>query len=181
MSTEPRNDWPGRAEMWWRDWSPDAGDRRSGRERAAFARLRRARDAIDALAEPATLDLLRRLPGADPDRVATLAAVLAHVRETESARLARAVGCKSFGDEKPPLSEGRFRRLMQSEHDELGDALRRLVRLTKGRANVRDLAATALCWGDRVRKRWIFDYYAVSVAAPRDASAATDAGTDLSA
>ena len=46
--------------------------------------------------------------------------------------------------------------------NELIDAMRRLVRMTKGTANVRDLSAAILYWGDRVKKDWIFDYYGVA-------------------
>ena len=41
------------------------------------------------------------------------------------------------------------------------EAMRRLVRLTKGKINVHDLSYAILYWGDRVKKRWIFDYYGV--------------------
>ncbi len=40
-------------------------------------------------------------------------------------------------------------------------AMRRLVRLTKGKVNVKDLSFAVLRWGDGVKKRWIFDYYGV--------------------
>jgi len=168
MNAESKADWPRRAETWWTDWSPDASIRHGGRERAAFARLRRARDPIDALAEPATLDLLRRLTGANPDRVATLALVLAHVRASTAQPIAKAIGRRSIDDKDALVSEGRFRRLLQSDDDELADAMRRIVRFSKGQANVRDLSASVLYWGDGVRKRWIFDYYAVSARGPNE-------------
>ena len=41
-------------------------------------------------------------------------------------------------DQSALLSEGRFRRLLQTQPDELMVAMRRLVRMTKGRANVRE-------------------------------------------
>ena len=42
------------------------------------------------------------------------------------------------------------------------EPMRRLVRMMKGTVNVFDLSSAVLYWGDDVRKRWIFDYYAVS-------------------
>jgi len=60
------------------------------------------------------------------------------------------------------LSEGRFRRLLQTPGSDLMEPMRRLVRMMKGRVNVPDIAAAVLFWGDVVRKRWIFDYYGVS-------------------
>ena len=62
------------------------------------------------------------------------------------------------------MSEGRFRRLLQTDGDELMDAMRRLVHLTKRKANVYDLSFSVLRWGDIVKKRWIFEYYNVAIA-----------------
>ena len=65
------------------------------------------------------------------------------------------------------MSEGRFRRLLQAQDNELMDAMRRLARMAKGKLNVHDLSYAILNWGDgyrgdRVKRRWIFDYYGVS-------------------
>ena len=75
----------------------------------------------------------------------------------------RAIGRTKLDDEQSALvSEGRFRRLLQVQDGELMEAMRRLVRMTKGTANVRDLSSAVLYWGDGVKKRWIFDYYGVA-------------------
>jgi len=80
--------------------------------------------------------------------------------------VARAVGRASLDDDNSALfSESRFRRLLQTPAVDLLDPMRRLVRMNKGTLNVRDLAKSILYWGDQVKKRWIFDYYAVGVAA----------------
>ncbi len=137
----------------------------SGNHRAALARMRRAHMPIDVIQEPEALRLIARLRPyqLNDDRVAALAGVLALVRENEEIRVARAVGRRSLDDvQSAQLSEGRFRRLMQTEGDDLMGQMRRLVHMTKGRVNVRDLSDAILYWGDQIRKRWTFDYYAVA-------------------
>ena len=149
------------AEEWWHDLLGVEQPGQRGPHRAALARLRRAATPLEVIQEPVALRLVARLPR-DPDRVAILAGVLAFVRESDNERVARVIGRRSLDDEESILAEARFRRLLQVRDDELMDQMRRLVRLTKGRANVYDLAYAILHWGDRVKKRWIFDYYGVS-------------------
>lgn len=151
---------------WWRALVPDdEGAKASkGSQRAALARLRRAQKAIDVMMEPEALRLIQRLrPQHRPDRVTTVAGVLAFVTAHDDAsHLIRAVGRSTFDDDKSaPLSENRFRRLMQHDANDLLDPMRRLVRLNKGKADVHDLAESILYWGDRVRERWILEYHGV--------------------
>ena len=160
---------------WWRSLNPREVFQ-SGRQRAALARMRRAATPIEVMQEPEALRLIARMPRSNPDRVATLAGVLAGVRETDERRVARALGRTTLDDvQSALLSEGRFRRLLQVNHDELMEPMRRLVRMAKGTLNVRDLSSAILYWGDDVKKRWIFDYYGVadSMRSERGASAAT--------
>ncbi len=146
---------------WWRSLNP-ADSVQSGRHRAALARMRRAATPIEVMQEPEALRLIARLPR-HPDRVAILAGVLAFVRETEERRVARAIGRDALDDEHSALlSENRFRRLLQSNRNELMDPMRRLVRMAKGTLNVHDLSRAILYWGDDMKKRWIFDYYGVA-------------------
>ena len=163
MTETERRDGAAIATEWWRALvSEDPGRRTTqGARRAALARLRRAATPIEVMQEPEALRLIRRLPR-DPERVAMLAGILAHVRESDDQRIVRAIGRESFDEDKAIMSEARFRRLLQTPGNELMDPLRRLVRLTKGKANVRDLSFSVLYWGDSVKKRWIFDYYGVS-------------------
>ena len=167
---------------WWRDLVSEEPGRREtrGSRRAALARLRRAATPIDVMQEPEALRLIRRLSW-DPDRAAILAGVLAFVREPDERPIARAVGRESFDEkDKALMSEARFRRLLQTPGNELMDPLRRLIRLTKGKANVRDLSSSVLYWGDRVKKRWIFDYYGVSdsLRPPGNVSSATSGSSE---
>ena len=149
------------AHEWWRRLTLPEGSGR-GQRRASLAAMRRAATPLEVMQEPDALRLIARLPN-DPDRVATLAGVLAYVREMDGRRVARAIGRNSLDDDRSALvSETRFRRLLQAHDDERLDAMRRLVRMMKGKVNVPDLAAAILYWGDRTKKRWIFDYYGVS-------------------
>ena len=152
------------AEDWWRALNADRSGGRGAR-RGALARMRRAATPLEVMQEPEALRLIARLPR-NPDRVAVLAGILACVRETEGRTVARAIGRASLDDERAILSEVRFRRLLQARNDELLEAMRRIIRLTSGKANVYDLSDAVLHWGDRVRKRWIFDYYGVSGSTP---------------
>ncbi len=151
------------AKQWWQELTATDSARRGAR-RAARARLRRAATVLEVMQAPEALRLFARLPGGSPERVAALAGVLALVeREPPGGQnVARAIGRNSIDDDGSALmSEGRFRRLLQADDDDLMDAMRRLVRLTKGVANVRDLSSSLVYWSDGVKKRWIFDYYNV--------------------
>ena len=140
------------AEEWWEDLK---------KRRAARARLRRAKTPLEIMQEPEALRLIERLPR-NPGRVAVLVGILAWVGDNDDQPVARAIGRTSLDEEEALMSEARFRRLLQARDDELMEAMRRLVRLTKGKANIRDLSFAVLYWGDGVKKRWIFQYYGVS-------------------
>ena len=178
MTDTKRRDAADIAVGWWSDLVSEEPGRRAppGARRAALARLRRAATPIEVMQEPEALRLIRRLPR-DPDRAAILAGVLAFVREPDDQPIARIIGRESFDEDKALMSEARFRRLLQTPGNDLMDPLRRLIRLTKGKANVRDLSSSILYWdwGDRVKKRWIFDYYGVSDSfrSPGNVSSAT--------
>jgi hypothetical protein len=149
-----------RAAEWWR---------RNEDNRALMAKLRRARAPVEALAIDGFIGFHRVL-GADRSRIgreAHLARVLAYVRENSSVRLPRALAGDAGGH--APLSEARLRRLLQIEWrdmDDLGRALVRLVRILKGRANVRDLTTAMLFWGDDVKTEWAYAYFGAAAAAP---------------
>ena len=145
------------ARAWWEDLRPR--DRRPG-DRAGLAELRRSADPLDLAFVPA-FGRLRLALGAHEAgailRAARIAHVLAHVRDNDSRPVARALGPQADGD--APMSEARFRRLLQAADDE--DLIRRMVRavkMLKQRANVADLAEALWFWNDRVRRDWAFRY-----------------------
>ncbi|MCY4259650.1 MAG: type I-E CRISPR-associated protein Cse2/CasB [Rhodobacteraceae bacterium] len=168
---------PAIAFQWWSELTT----KRSGRRRGAVARMRRAATPLEVMFEPEALGLIQRLPR-DPDRVAALAGILACVSIDDSRPVARAIGRAALDDNQTPaiLSEARFRRILQTPEDGLMDAMRRLVAMTKGKANVRDLSAAVLYWNDGVKRKWIFQYYNVSFAAPDGQSAAPMPSTQTS-
>jgi len=153
---------------WWQRLTRRDGPH-LGQRRAALARIRRAATPIEVMQEPEALRLIERLPRSNPDRVAQLVGVLAFVRESDERSVPRAIGRASLDDgDEALVSEGRFRRLLQTQNDELMEAMRRLVRMAKGKLNVHDLSSAILDWGDgyrgdRVKRRWIFDYYNVVI------------------
>ncbi len=142
---------------WWRELTGED----SGRRREALARMRRAATPLAVMREPQALRLIERL-SRNPVRVAVLAGVLAFVRENDARHVARAIGRRSLDEDahpRPVMSEARFRHFLRTPDDGLMEAMRRLVRLTGGRANVRCLAQAILDWADPVRREWIFTYY----------------------
>lgn len=143
---------------WWHDLISELPGRK-----AARARLRRAVTPLEVIQEQAALRLIARLPiEKNKDRVAILAGILATVSRNDDQRIAHTIGRTTLDDELALMSENRFRRLLQANEDDLMVAMRRLIRLTKGTANVYDLSYTVLRWGDGVKRRWLFDYYGVS-------------------
>lgn len=182
--SQKATDAPKVAAEWWRGMNFDESGRRAGgARRAALAELRRAGGPIEALLVPAAVDLCRKLRREadywNPDRVAALAVALANLKPelgnlSADLRLPEVFGRNSIDDDQKenragrrPLSEARFRRLLQTEEAELLDAFRRLVRLLDGRVEPESLARAILHWGDQTRQRWVFGYYGVSIAAPR--------------
>lgn len=175
------------AREWWRYLHPDDNSGDKG-DRAALARLRRAGSPVEAMSEEATFDLFRRIGLGPTDvhrlpRVAVIAMVLAHVRNDAAAEgegrppaAIRSVGRKTPEDkDSAKMKPLRLRRLLACRDDEeLAREMRRFVALADGTLNVGDLAASLFFWGDRVRARWAFEYYAAGAAAPREEVASTD-------
>ena len=147
-----------------------AADR--GAARQARAELRRAESVTDALAVSATHDLNRRLADAEydlrkrrdgPDRLALIAVALAQLTEDLGATAAQRFGS---GDPKA-LSGLRFNALIRArEPRELMRPLARALRIIKGGANVRKLAADLYWWTDTTRTNWCFDFHGARDAKP---------------
>lgn len=171
------NDLPDVAAAWWRGRKDDAGDdsaaeRRGGLrdDRAAVAQLRRVATPLDALTIPATHVLARQLEGLrpgwprrNPETLALLAAVLAEVAAEDARSLPRRCGA---GD-PPRLAPARFQQLLRArDFGERLMTLRRALAITDRAAAVRPLAASLICWTDRTRQDWTFDYFAAP--APTD-------------
>jgi CRISPR system Cascade subunit CasB len=174
---------PTGALAWWAALTPDPEAGRKG-DRAALARLRRCATLIEAMGEPATLDLYRRCGADDPrdlPAVALAAAVLAHLRaDRRGMPVARQLGPEAPDrPETAILKPLRFRRLLDTTTPEdCLPAFRRLLALADGQANLRDLAEALFEWthphrADRVRQRWLLAYWNAdpATAAPKDSAA----------
>ncbi|MFY9657168.1 MAG: type I-E CRISPR-associated protein Cse2/CasB [Methylocystis sp.] len=157
-------DAPFKALQWWRGLTGQQdGRNETGKDRAARARLRRASPS-EAICEEATLRLFAALdlPRRRLTRVATLACVLATIREDEPRPLGRALGREKIDNEQTAaLSILRFKRLLDAEsEEEIADAFRRAIAILRGKANVRDLAKIILDFErEGMKPRIVFDYY----------------------
>lgn len=140
---------------WWNGLENDKGAR---------ADLRRAHD-LTAIALTGAYQRLYRqmvLAGwpveAEPwrnERLAAIAGLLAHVKSEDGRSLPLAM---SEG-ERPPLSELRFRRLLEAPTlDDVFVSLRRALPLIGYQANIHQLANALLFWGDKVKKEWAYAY-----------------------
>lgn len=151
------------AAAWWRELQPNEETGAPG-DRAAAARLRRCTTVAEAMQEPETVALLRRLGGGRREfpSVALLAAVLASVRkDAPKAGVARSLGPENPDQvETALMSPLRFRRLLDAEDkDERLAAFRRMVLMLGGTADVHDLAASLLDWRERRRIDWTYAYW----------------------
>lgn len=153
LKFDPQQVWGQILTAWWLGLADDTGGR---------AALRRAPDITAVVLLPAFQRLHRRMVSAgwpaqrwQDDRLAAAAGLLAHVREQTLLTLPQAM---SEGD-KPPLSELRFKRLLEApDVDTLFIALRRALPLLQQRANVCALATDVVNWGDEVKERWAYAY-----------------------
>ncbi|MBA3343227.1 MAG: type I-E CRISPR-associated protein Cse2/CasB [Gemmatimonadaceae bacterium] len=180
---DTRRDDGEKARTWWFTLT-----HRERGDRGALAELRRCRSPVDVLGIRPAIALARNLGVTDnssDDRtrnVLDLARVLARVKEDDPKRRPmRVAGFQKFvdpmaasakSDEKPVLSETRLARLLRTgEGEEKVMAFARLIALLGGKINVGALASDFLYWnhpafGDGIRERWAFDYYAAGSAAP---------------
>lgn len=164
------------ARKWWRSLQDeDAQGHAKAGNRAALARLRRA-SAAGAMTEAATLDLFaalgygshesRRLP-----RVATLAVLLAHVRENVHEPFGRAIGRTTLSEaDSALLKPMRFKALAAADgEEEILRAFRRAVDLLGGKADVADLARIVLLFErDETRRDLAFSYFGAAAARPSE-------------
>jgi CRISPR system Cascade subunit CasB len=148
---------------WWKELQNDPGAR---------GKLRRCRTPIEALALPATIDLMVRLGWKPPDgeqydwfgeRIGAVAMVLAHVREDSTQPVARSLG-RQPGRDQPVLSSSRWERLCRAEgHENIATEFTRMVQMIGGTANIVDLTFAVLRWdhntNHRTKQQWIYAYH----------------------
>ena len=141
---------------WWENLDQDKGTR---------AELRRCERPEDIMLHPAYARLHNRLAATLSGswqweyRLARVIGLLVHVRNRDNSRPL----AKQMGGNPPKVSELRFRRLLQCQHDDLYPRLRRILgMLDEKKANLPDLIDSAFHWNDRTRKDWALAYFAVT-------------------
>lgn len=162
---------------WWK--SLIGAENPATRNSGHLAELRRADTVLDVVSCPSYPALSRRFPWLDQndplgrlrlDRLAVVAHTLPHVRSHDAGlRLGQQMGRNPVGSSLPPVSELRFRRLVQvTRNEDLMAAMRRLVALLDGTVNVIDLSETVVWWGTPSRmKKLAFDYYGATDTKPK--------------
>lgn len=140
---------------WWKNLENNKGAR---------AELRRANDLTAVALTGAYQRFYRQMLAAGwlndeiswkNERLSAIAGLLAHVKNEDGRSLPLAM---SEG-ERPPFSELRFRRLLESPTlDDVFVSLRRALPMVGYQANIHQLANAVLFWGDKVKKEWAYSY-----------------------
>ena len=150
---------------WWHTISRDDA---SGSARADRATLRRA-DSLRAVAcTPAYQRVYREMAAAhagepwrdyERERIAAIVALAAHVTDSSSQSLPKAMSHLVEGSDRNPVSELRFARLLNAPDIEaVFTGVRRSLPLIAHAVDVLSLADDVFGWGDVVKKRWAYDY-----------------------
>lgn len=144
---------------WWQGLDED---------RAARATLRRANSVTAVILTPAYQRLYRRLSAAGwadrahvfhNDRLAAVAGLLAHVENQSGLPPAEAMSATQEAGGRPPVSELRFLRLLDSpDIDSLFTGMRRVLPLMSNGVDVLALATDIVNWGDTVKKQWAYGF-----------------------
>lgn len=149
-------------------WHTITRDDASGSARADRATLRRA-DSLRAVAcTPAYQRVYRAMAAAhagepwrdyEQERIAAIVALAAHVKESSSQSLPKAMSHPAEGSDRTPVSELRFARLLNAPDIEaVFTGLRRSLPLIAHSVDVLSMADDVFGWGDVVKKRWAYDY-----------------------
>lgn len=141
---------------WWKGLENDKGAR---------AELRRAHDLTAVALTGAYQRFYRQMiiagwpEDSEPwknERLAAIAGLLAQVK-IEDARMLPQIMSEG---ERPPFSELRFRRLLESPTlDDVFISLRRALPIIGHHANIHQLANALLFWSDKVKKEWAYSYH----------------------
>lgn len=140
----------------------------TGPARADRAVLRRAHDLTAVACLPAYQRVYRAMAGAEgagdwstyqQERIAAIVALLAHVKADNGLSLPKAMSLHAEGSDRNPVSELRFRRLLDAgDAETLFVGLRRALSLIEYRVDPESLANDVFFWGDSIKKRWAYDY-----------------------
>lgn len=158
---------PARAQFmaWWHGLTSETA---SGTARSDRAVLRRA-DTLAAVAcTPAYQRIYRRMAEAhdgeawgpyEQDRIAALVGLSAHVTKKVPMSLPQAMSHHAEGNDRNPVSELRFTRLLEApDMEALFAGLRRSLPLIKNEVDPATLVDDICGWSDAVKKRWAYAY-----------------------
>lgn len=96
----------------------------------------------------------------NPDRLLAVAGLVAIIKQPILHSMPIQMATSSAGRNNPPVSELRFRRILQCQtQEDLFIPLRRILHLLDNQANLYDLANSVYSWNERTRKQWAYDYY----------------------
>lgn len=147
-----------------------------GWARADRAVLRRATDLTAVACTPAYQQIYREMEAAhissggagwlafQQERIAALVGLAVHVPLSFDGpdfvkSLPQAMSHRSEGDDRNPVSDLRFKRLLESpDIDALFTGLRRSLPLIDGKVSITSLADDIFEWNDAVKKRWAYAY-----------------------
>lgn len=148
-------------------WHSVNSDKASGSARADRAVLKRAGSVQAVVVTPAYQRVYAALKKAHgdrwspdgEDRIAAIVGLSAHVKKLSDFSLPKAMSAQPQGTDRNPVSELRFRRLLDSpDIDALFIGLRRVLPLIDYAVRLEALANDVFYWGDSVKKRWAYDY-----------------------
>lgn len=136
-------------------------------DKGGRAELRRASSVLAAAMCQATHRLYRQLDAicqgdiseTQRERLAMACALMAHVKKPGTLPLPQAMSERKPGSDRIPVSELRFRRLLDAHDNEaLFSGLRRVLPLIDGLVCPVQLTRDVLFWGDTVKRTWAYDY-----------------------
>jgi CRISPR system Cascade subunit CasB len=131
--------------------------RRLKEDRGAMADLRCA---LSPARLPRAWPLLARVGGVGNSRIETVAGLFAyHPDDIHTGNLGTT--CRQIYERKSSF-DGRFRRLLGCDRDEICDRLRAVILAAKDEGisvNYEELFADLCYWGDNVKARWAIEYW----------------------
>lgn len=149
-------------------WKTLVVENPSGAARADRAVLRRANDLTAVACLPAYQQVYRAMAATEDaadwrdfqkERIAAAVALLAHVKADNGLSVPRAMSQRAEGSDRNPVSELRFRRLLDaSDTETLFIGLRRALPLIDYRVHPESLLNDLFFWGDGIKKQWAYDY-----------------------
>lgn len=138
----------------------------SSGNRAMLRRSKSPNEVVMQSAYYALLESVLELEGIDtlrktvPYRLPLIAGLLAHVKEDSKCPVAKAMGMKGKGSDRPAISDLRFRRILRTEDGaELYITMIRVIKMLDYKVDVRDLITSLFFWNEQTRKRWASQYY----------------------